>query len=95
MKKEAITHIPLSQYAYATGDRSLAIRLRAAKGDLKTCTVCYGDRVDPKPDVEITRVPMKKAASDDLFDYFETEIHDRYSRICYYFMLDDGKETPC
>lgn len=95
MKKEAITHIPLSQYAYATGDRSLVIRLRAAKGDLKACTVCYGDRVDPKPDVEITRVPMKKAASDDLFDYFETEIHDRYSRICYYFVLDDGQETLC
>lgn len=29
---------------------------------------------------------------DDLYDYFETVIHDRYSRLCYYFLLWDGKQ---
>ena len=49
MKKEAILHIPLSQYAYATGEKDITIRLRAAKGDLCSCQLYYGDRVDQSP----------------------------------------------
>ena len=49
MKKEAILHIPLSQYAYATGEKDITIRLRTAKGDLKECQLYYGDRVDQNP----------------------------------------------
>ncbi|MCI7108514.1 MAG: glycoside hydrolase family 13 protein [Lachnospiraceae bacterium] len=89
MKKEAILHIPLSQYAYAEDECTLVIRLRAAKGDLKTCDVYYGDRVDPKPEIRTWQIRMERVASDDLYDYFEAKIKDRYRRICYYFLLDD------
>lgn len=52
MKKEAVLHVPLSQFAYAYDERTIVLRLRAAKGDLKSCKVFYGDRVDPKPQIE-------------------------------------------
>ena len=92
MKKEAVLHVPLSQFAYAYDERTIVLRLRAAKGDLKSCKVFYGDRVDPKPQIETFEKEMVCAAKDDLYDYFETVIHDRYSRLCYYFLLWDGKQ---
>lgn len=92
MKKEAILHIPLSQYAYAVGEHTLVIRIRTAKGDIKECDLYYGDRVDQQKEIRVRKLAMEKVASDDLFDYYETRIEDRYTRICYYFMLDDGEE---
>ena len=52
MKKEAVLHVPLSQFAYAYDERTIVLRLRAAKGDLKSCKEFYGDRVDPNPQIE-------------------------------------------
>ncbi len=92
MNKSAILHIPLSQYAFAEDEHTLVIRLRAEKGDIKKCILFYGDRVDPKQQIQVKALDMELAATDDLFDYFETEIKDRYTRVCYYFLLDDGKE---
>ena len=92
MKKEAVLHVPLSQFAYAYDERTIVLRLLAAKGDLKSCKVFYGDRVNPKPQIETFEKEMVCAAKDDLYDYFETVIHDRYSRLCYYFLLWDGKQ---
>ena len=71
MKKEAVLHVPLSQFAYAYDERTIVLRLRAAKGDLKSCKVFYGDRVDPKPQIETFEKEMVCAAKDDLYDYFE------------------------
>ena len=48
--------------------------------------------MDPKPQIETFEKEMVCAAKDDLYDYFETVIHDRYSRLCYYFLLWDGKQ---
>ena len=92
MKKEAILHIPLSQYAYAIGEHTLVIRLRTAKNDIQECDLYYGDRVDQEKKIRVKKQVMEKVASDDLFDYYESRIHDRYSRVCYYFFLDDGQE---
>ena len=36
-------------------------------------------------------IKMKKIASDELFDYYEAVIEDNYTRVCYYFGLEDGK----
>ena len=33
MKKESILHMPLSQYAYATGEKDITIRLRVLKSE--------------------------------------------------------------
>lgn len=92
MKKEAILHIPLSQYAYAEGERKLTIRLRTAKNDIEKCLLYYGDRVDLCEPVRVKAMEMQKKSTDDLYDYYETEVCDKYSRVCYYFYLKDKKE---
>lgn len=93
MKKEAILHIPLSQYAYATGSKSIMLRLRCAKDDIQRCFVFYGDRVDQNPVIRVERKQMRCVASDDLFDYYEAELDDTYPRLCYYFRLEDKEEA--
>ena len=92
MKLEAVLHTPLSKDAYMLDERTLAVRLRAAKGDLGQAEVFYGDRVCMTEPVAVTGAEMKKIASDELFDYFEAVIESDFTRICYYFKLTDKKE---
>jgi len=42
MEKEAILHIPLSQFAFAEKEDRLVIRIRCKKGDLKRCVLLWG-----------------------------------------------------
>ena len=93
MNKCAILHIPLSEYAYAEDEHTIRIRLRAEKYDLNKCCVFYGDRVAPINPIPVKKIEMKLTARDELFDYYEAVIKDRYTRVCYYFALDDGKES--
>ncbi len=92
--RQAITHIPLSQYAFANTTSNMTIRLRAAKGNLRSCTLWYGDRVCQKDPVEVTALPMKKVAEEILFDWYEATFDTPYSRVCYYFELEsqDGEQ---
>ena len=92
MQLQAVLHIPLSSYAFAASETSLVIRLRTAKGDVQGCSLYYGDRVCEKDPIETTKIKMKKIASDQLFDYYEAVIEDDYTRVCYYFGLEDEKE---
>ena len=46
--RQAVTHTPLSQYAFANSEYSLTIRLRCAAGELEHCVLWYGDRVQPE-----------------------------------------------
>ncbi len=92
MNKSAILHIPLSQYAYAENEHMLTIRLRTARDDIKKCMLYYGDRVDPVEPITVKELVMQKISADELFDYYETAIKDDYTRVCYYFLLDDGCE---
>lgn len=94
MKKEAIEHIPLSQYAFAEGSHTLTLRLRAAKGDLTEALLFYGDRVDPEDAIRMTSVSMERILSDSLFDYYEATLTGVFPRVCYYFLLSDGT-TQC
>lgn len=93
MQKEAILHIPLSNYAYATDENHLVFRLRAARGDLMSCVLYYGDRACRTNPVTFTKETMRLVAQDELFDYFETEFFSPFTRVCYYFELNDGKES--
>ena len=93
MNREAILHIPLSNYAYGTDETHVTFRIRTARGDIKSCVLYYGDRSCRKTPVIFTPVAMKIAASDSLFDYYEVELASPYSRICYYFKLSDGVAT--
>ncbi len=93
MNREAILHIPLSNYAYGLDETHVVFRLRTAKNDIKSCILHYGDRSCRKTPVLFSSVPMDIVASDDLFDYYEVKLSSPYTRICYYFKLSDGKMT--
>lgn len=92
MRLEAIKHEPLSHQAFALNEHELVIRLRAGKGDLTGCTLYYGNRVDCHEKITMYPLEMVNIGSDALFDYYECSIKSQYTRICYYFYLEDGKE---
>ncbi len=92
MKREAVLHIPLSNYAHGRDENHLVFRLRAARNDLRSCVLSYGDRACRQDPVIFTSIAMKRIAWDELFDYFEAEVESPYTRICYYFELNDGEE---
>lgn len=93
MNREAILHIPLSNYAYGVDETHVVFRLRAARGDIKACTLYYGDRSCRTTPVVFSAEPMRVAASDSLFDYYEIKLDSPYTRICYYFEINDGINT--
>ena len=93
MKKEAIFHRTYSEYSFAEAADLVVIRLRAAKADLESCTLCFGDRMEPKSPISITEAEMTLRFSDALFDYFEVEIDPGVTRLCYYFRLSSGGEA--
>lgn len=90
MNKSAILHIPQSQFAFASSEKTLTIRLRTAMNDLSECTLYYGDRACNQTPVQFYPLPMKFAARDELFDYYEVTFDSPFIRVCYYFKL--GKE---
>lgn len=93
MKREAILHIPLSNYAHGIDEEHVLFRLRSARGDLKSCVLYYGDRACRVTPVIFSSVPMTLAAQDEYYDYYEVVLRSPYTRICYYFELGDGIET--
>ena len=72
MNKSAILHIPMSQYAFAKEEGVFTIRLRAAKGDLDSCVLYYGDRACIQSPVVFQKIEMERKWQDTQFDYFET-----------------------
>lgn len=92
MRREAILHLPMSQYAHGLDEKHIVFRLRCAKGDLRECTLYYGDtgcRVNP---IIFTPVPMERVASTMEHDYWEVVLDSPYKRLFYYFALYDGEE---
>lgn len=92
MNKEAVLHIPMSQYAYGTDENHITIRLRTGRDDIKKCTLYYGDRACRNTPVIFSKKEMYVEAQSALFDYFQADLENAYKRLCYYFELDDGKE---
>ena len=92
MNRSAVLHIPMSQYAYGIDEKHVMIRLRAGRGDLKTCRLYYGDRACRLTPVLFTAKEMQVEARTEEFDYWQGELTDPYRRLCYYFLLDDGTE---
>lgn len=95
MKYEAIMHIPMSQYAFGLDDSHVVFRLRAARGDLKRCTLVYGDRSCRRTPVDYFHAPMAPVCQDALFDWWEVTLETGIRRLCYGFQLEDtaGTET--
>ena len=90
--QQAVTHIPLSQYAFANSERSLTICLRCAVGELERCILWYGDRVQPGDPIRFTPLPMERTAHELDFDYYEATFDSPYTRVCYYFELAGGSD---
>lgn len=88
--RQAVTHIPLSQYAFANSESNLTIRIRTAKDNVARCVLYYGDRVQPSDPIVFTPVQMRKVASDMDFDIYDATFDSPYTRVCYYFELTDG-----
>ncbi|HHV31541.1 MAG TPA: alpha-glycosidase [Clostridiales bacterium] len=93
MLREAVFHQPESNYAFALDEKTVVIRIRTKKDDLLRCILFYGDRVCTQDPIYIKQMPMKKVGSDQLFDYYECVFVSKYTRICYYFRLEDENET--
>lgn len=92
MLKEAVLHIPDSNYAFATDEQTVVIRLRTKKEDIQRCTLYYGNRVSIEEPVPMKQISMSKIGTDEMFDYYECKLISGYTRICYCFMLEDEKE---
>ena len=93
MKREAILHIPMSEYAHGIDEDHYVFRLRVGRGDITECTLFYGDTACRQTPILFTAEPMHIVASDELFDYYEVEMKGLYNRIYYYFQLSDREET--
>ncbi|MDR0951489.1 MAG: alpha amylase N-terminal ig-like domain-containing protein [Oscillospiraceae bacterium] len=92
INRSAVLHIPLSQYAYAVSETTITLRLRAAKGNLKSCTLHYGDRAWMSDPIPFFSAPMEKLCSDLYFDYYEISLTAGFNRICYCFELYSEEE---
>lgn len=89
MKIEAILHTPLSKDAFMTDERTIVVRLRTGKNDMRLCQIYYGDRVCINEPIDVISAAMEKVASDVYFDYYEASIQSDYTRVCYYFEVQD------
>lgn len=92
MNKEALSHIPKSNYAYAYKENELHIRLRTAKNDMDQVYLVFGVKYDWQ---NKQKHPMKKILTDEYFDYYQYNIIQEDSRIGYYFELYSGNERVC
>lgn len=88
MKKSSVLHIPLSEYAYGLDEETVVIRLRTAHGDLKKCTLYFGDRSCRVTPVIFTEQAMTCVQETLLYDYYEAKLIKPYKRLCYYFRLE-------
>lgn len=93
MKKGSVLHIPMSQYAHGMNETTLVFRLRAAKNDLLSCTLNYGDTACRSNPIVFHEVEMEVVATDELFDYYEVVLESLYHRVYYYFKLSDALES--
>lgn len=101
MNFAAIYHRPESEMAFLDDPQTMHIRLRTAKGDIKTVQLLHGDPyslrslASIKPPFYITPTPMKKILSDDLYDYWQVAVTEPKKRLAYAFDITsvDGIRT--
>ena len=92
LNREAVLHIPLSNYAFANSENRLTIRIRTQRGNVSACTLYYGDRACADTPVVFKEIKMEIKARDELFDYYEATFETPFLRVCYYFKLQNEVE---
>ncbi|USB34300.1 alpha-glycosidase [Paenibacillus sp. YPG26] len=90
MLKEAVYHRPGECWAYGYDPHTVHLRLRTSKGDRLAVQVLYGDKCTPW--AHMLKAEMKHLSSDELFDYWQAEVHPPYGRLSYGFVLIEGSE---
>ncbi len=90
MNLAALLHIEKSSYAYAYSDRKLHFRLRTAKDDVRNACIVLAKKHEWE---KKRRYPMRKVATDRLFDYYQFEYETDDPRLGYYFEVSDDRET--
>ncbi|WP_410511371.1 alpha-glycosidase [Paenibacillus sp. BR2-3] len=91
MNLEAVYHRSKFNWSYAYDDRTLHIRIRTKKADIKQIDLHCGDKYGW--DKTNTVIPMALWVSDALFDYWEAAVQPKFRRLFYYFALNDGEKT--
>ena len=93
MNRYAIYHTTEVPYAYGKNKDTLALRLRAARGDLKECSVYYRDRYDDYG--KFQKQPMALYTSTELFVFWSVDISCFRNRYKYFFgmIATEGKQV--
>lgn len=89
MNKFGVFHISDVPYAYGKDEETLIVRIRFARGDIKTCKIHYKDRYDWEKQKPFFVKGMKLKECTDLFEYYEAEISLDEKRFKYYFEICD------
>jgi len=88
MLLEAIEHRPKLNWASAYDNATVELRIRTKRDDMRQVRVLAGDKYDWSRTKKLH--PMRKLASDALFDYWQAFVQPPYRRLRYAFLLDDG-----
>lgn len=105
--REAILHIPKSNYSYGYDKDTLHIRIRTKKGEVNKVTLRIGDPYDWKDGgagggnlnasgsnwVGSKNLPMKKEVESKYFDYWFVSYKPEFKRSRYAFILENEKEV--
>ncbi|WP_199615329.1 alpha-glycosidase [Paenibacillus alkalitolerans] len=90
MLLEAVYHRPKLNWSFAYDEKTVALRLRAKRGDLDGVEAFYGDKFEPFE--KMKSAAMICSLSDELFDYWEVSVRPEYRRLAYAFRLLSGKK---
>jgi cyclomaltodextrinase len=91
MLLEAIYHRPKQNWSYAYDIKTIHLRLRTKRDDVDKVKALICDKYAFKETKKI--LPMKKFASDDLFDYWQIAAQPEFNRLQYGFKLQSGDQT--
>lgn len=91
MNKESILHFSDTPFAFPKDAETLCVRLKSARGDLKTCAVLFKDRY--RWGTPFESVPLAKVCETELFDFYEADLKLKTSRFLYLFRLEDTAGT--
>lgn len=89
MEITSVYHRPESEFAYLYDEKTMHIRLRTQKGDMRGAHLHYGDTGIFYLKGYEHCVPMQKILIDKYYDYFESKVKVSHHRIQYIFELED------
>ena len=105
--REAILHIPKSNYCYGYDKDTLHIRVRSKRGEVNKVTLKIGDPYDWQEGgagggnlseagsnwLGENNIEMKKEVETKYFDYWFCEFKPEHKRSRYAFILENDKES--